>query len=210
MGFNHKHKVLNEIMSALTHGIGLGLSIAALVVLIIISSDSGSTLQIISFIIFGVSLILLYSSSTLYHALKLTRFGSFWRKIDHSAIFLLIAGSYTPFVLNTLSNGKAWIVFSIMWALALLGIIFKLTSIHKLGKTSVGFYVAMGWMVLFFIKDLATQLSLISLIFLAIGGLAYTSGVIFYAARRIPLNHSIWHLFVLCGSIFHFFAVILI
>jgi hemolysin III len=197
-----------EIANSITHGIGALLSIAGLAVLVGFSTTRGDAWHIVSCSIYGTTLILLYLASTLYHSIPIPRLKSFLRTIDHSAIYLLIAGTYTPFMLVNLRGPWGWSLFGTIWGIALLGIILKTTSFGRLPGISLGFYLAMGWIVVIAIKPLLAVLDKGGLELLILGGLAYTGGVIFYVWEKLPYSHAIWHLFVMAGSAFHFFAIL--
>lgn len=196
-----------EIVNAILHGIGVGLSIAALVVLIIYASIHGDTWHLVSFSIYGATLIILYLASTLYHSFPKGKWKNILHVVDHSSIFLLIAGTYTPVTLTAMRGPWGWSIFGVIWGIALLGIILKIFWMGKIKYLSVGLYVIMGWLIVIGIKPLIDSLETFSLIFLLAGGLAYTIGIIFYIWRRLKYSHGIWHLFVLAGSICHFFTV---
>ncbi|HYG19039.1 MAG TPA: hemolysin III family protein [Ohtaekwangia sp.] len=198
-----KESVGEEIANAITHGIGAFLSIAALVLLIIFPETGSKT----GFYIFGITLVLLYLTSTLYHAIPHAKTKRLFRKFDHMAIFLLIAGTYTPFCLTVLDGWISWTILSIVWASALLGIFMKLFFTGKYEWISLLAYIATGWAALLVIKPLYNNLSVTGFVFLLVGGVAYTAGTYFYANEKIRYNHSIWHVFVLTGSVFHFFAI---
>jgi hemolysin III len=199
---------IEEVANAVTHGLGALLSIAALVIMVVFAARDGDSLKIVSASIFGASLILLYSSSTFYHASP-PSLKEFSQKIDHSAIYLLIAGTYTPFTLVTLSGAWGWWVFGIIWFLAVCGIIFQVFFYSdRLRIISTIIYLLMGWMVIVAIKPLVNNMELNGLWWLLAGGLSYSGGVAFYLWKKLPFAHSIWHLFVLGGSICHFFAVL--
>ena len=196
-----------EIVNAILHGIGLGLSIAALVVLIIYANIHGDTWHIVSFSVYGTTLIILYLASTLYHSFPKGKWKNILHVIDHSSIFLLIAGTYTPVTLTAMRGPWGWSIFGVVWGIALLGITLKVFWIDKLKFLSVGLYVIMGWIIVIAIKPLLESLETISLTFLLAGGISYMVGIIFYIWRRLKYSHGIWHLFVLAGSICHFFTV---
>ncbi len=200
--------VINEIANAVTHGIGTLLAIAGLVLLVVYASNYGNTWHVVSFTIYGSTLVLLFLSSTLYHSIQHPEAKRILRIIDHSAIYLLIAGTYTPFTLVTLQGVQGWVLFGVIWSLALLGILYKIFFINRHVIISTLFYLLMGWMIVFSIKDLFQGLSTNGIILLGAGGLSYTLGMIFYAGRNRLLMHAIWHLFVLGGSICHFFAIL--
>lgn len=196
-----------EIANAITHGIGAVLSVAALVILVVFASLHGNVWHIVSFSIFGATLIILYMASTLYHSLTNERAKRLFRKFDHISIFLLIAGTYTPFCLVALQGWIGWTLFGIVWACAITGIVFKSIHIGKLEILSTIMYVMMGWVAVFAIKPLYASMSSAGFTFLILGGICYTAGTIFFVKDKIRYFHSIWHLFVLAGSIFHFFSV---
>ncbi len=204
----HRYSLGEEIANSITHGIGVLLSIVGLIVLIVFAIHHGNMWNIVSFSVFGSTLIILYLASTLYHGIPNPSAKRFLKILDHSAIFLLIAGTYTPFLLGSLRGAWGWSLFGIIWGLAIAGIAFKFVFIHKYQKISVGIYVFMGWLVVIAFKQILTHVPSVSLTFMIAGGLSYTIGVIFYASRKLPYNHAIWHLFVLSGSIFHFFSVL--
>ncbi|MCF7826924.1 MAG: hemolysin III family protein [Candidatus Marinimicrobia bacterium] len=186
---------------------GVGFSITGLILLVVRAALYGNAWQVVSFSIYGASLILLYLASTLYHGFTSPRIKEIFRIVDHTAIYLLIAGTYTPFLLVTLRGPWGWSLFGTIWGLALIGITFKLIFGHKYDILSTIFYLLMGWVVVIAIKPLLTALPLAGFLWLAAGGLAYSLGVIFYAWEKLPYHHAIWHGFVLAGSFFHFFAV---
>jgi hemolysin III len=197
-----------EIANAITHGVGALLATAALVLLIVFSSLEGTAWHITSFTIFGSMLVILYVMSTLYHSLTNLRAKKLFRKFDHMSIFLLIAGTYTPFCLTVLRGWLGWTLFGIVWACAIGGILLKAFYTGKGELISTLLYILMGWIVVFVIKPVYAYMSAEGFSFLVIGGAFYTLGAFFFLKDKIPYNHSIWHLFVLGGSIFHFFAVI--
>jgi len=199
---------INEIANSVTHGLGALLAIAALVLLVIFANIYGNVWHLVSFSIYGSTLVILYMSSTLYHSIQIPRIKSILRVIDHSAIYVLIAGTYTPFTLVTLREGQGWVLFGIVWGLALAGIIYKTFFINRFEVISTLFYPVMGGLIVFFIRDLQSNLALPGVILLAAGGVSYIFGMLFYAARDKLLMHAIWHLFVLGGSVCHFFAIL--
>ncbi|MEE9912615.1 MAG: hemolysin III family protein [Deltaproteobacteria bacterium] len=199
---------MEELLNSITHGAGILLSIAALVLLIVFSSTYGSTGHVVSCTIFGVTLILLYTASTLYHGIQKPHLKRVCKIFDHSCIYLLIAGTYTPFLLVTLRGVLGWTMFGVIWFLAVSGVVLKIFFVQRFKIISTIAYVLMGWIIVFAIKPLADALSSGGLVWLIAGGLAYTLGVIFYAWKKLPFNHAIWHLFVLTGSVCHFFAII--
>ena len=203
------YSIGEEIMNGVTHGIGVGLSIAGLTLLVVLASLYGNIYQIVSFSIYGASLIILYLASTLYHSFQAPQVKRVFKVIDHASIYLLIAGTYTPFLLLGIRGVWGWVLLGLIWGLALLGVGFKTLFIHRFEKLSVLTYILMGWLSVMIIRELLVNVPVGALIWLAAGGLFYTVGVIFYASKRIPYTHGIWHLFVLGGSICHYFAVLL-
>jgi hemolysin III len=198
-----------EIFHSITHGIGSGLSIAGLTLLLVLAILFGDVYQIVSFSIFGASLVLLYLSSTLYHGFQQPRVKHIFKIFDHVSIYLLIAGTYTPFLLIGLGGSTGWTMLFIVWGIALFGTVFKVLFIERFQVLSVVTYLLMGWLCVFVFREMVASIPLGAIIWLAIGGLFYTVGVIFYALQKIPYMHAVWHFFVLGGSICHFFAVLL-
>lgn len=198
-----------EIASSITHGLGLAGSIAALPFLVMAASRDGDGWRVTSAIVFGISLILLYAASTFYHALPASRAKRVFRVIDHSAIYVLIAGTYTPFLLGPLRGGWGWSLFWLLWALAAIGITMKATLGIRWERVSTVVYLLMGWIGVVAIKPLLERVSPPGLLWLLAGGLAYTVGVVFFVFdRRLRYGHAIWHLFVATGSICHVVAVL--
>lgn len=203
------YTIKEEVWSALIHGIGVALSIAGLVILVVFSSLDGDVWAIVSTAIFGTSMIVLYSASTLYHAMPNLEIKKKLKKFDHISIYYLIAGTYTPFLLVNMRGTTGWTVFGIVWGLALIGTFLKLFTQGSGTKIwSIGLYLIMGWMIVFASKQLVAQLPSIGLTFLVLGGLFYTLGVFFYIWKSKKYTHAIWHFFVLVGTIMHFFAVL--
>ncbi|MUG69685.1 hemolysin III family protein [Paenibacillus validus] len=196
-----------ERANAISHGIGAVLSVAALVLLVVRSSLYGTPWHIVSFAIFGVSLILLYVCSTLLHSARKERWINLFEIMDHAAIYVLIAGTYTPFLLVTIRSPLGWSLFGVVWGLALAGIIFKLFFVKRFNVLSTIFYIAMGWMIILAFRPLVQQLPEPGVMWLVIGGILYTFGTVFYLWRKIPYHHAIWHTFVLLGSVSHFISV---
>ncbi len=197
-----------EIFNSITHGIGTLLSVAALVILIIFAVFKGNVWHVVSFSVFGSTLILLYLSSTLYHSFTKQKLKNLFARFDHAAIFLLIAGTYTPFVLTTLRGPLGWSLFGVIWSLAIAGVVIRSIFLTRFRKLMVGIYLAMGWLFLIAIVPMIKNLPTISLVFLLTGGACYSLGVIFYSWKTLKYGHGIWHLFVLAGSITHFFSVL--
>jgi len=197
-----------EIANAITHGIGALLAIAALVVLIVLAAMKGTVWHVVSFSIFGTTLVLLYFASTLYHSLTFTRARGLFHKFDHISIYLLIAGTYTPFCLTALRGWIGWTVFGIVWTCAIIGAVIKAISIGSKVRLSTILYVLMGWVIIIAIKPLYEAMSFNGFMFLIAGGVSYTLGTFFFLRDQVKYNHSVWHLFVLGGSVLHFFSVL--
>jgi len=198
-----------EIANSITHGIGTALSIAGLVILVVFASLYGDAWRIVSFSIYGATLIFLYLSSTLYHSFQIPKVKKVFRILDHSAIFLLIAGTYTPITLIALKGAWGWTLFGLIWVMAIGGIIFEIKSVGKHRIFIVLFYLMMGWLVVIAIKPILEYVEKGLLIWMLIGGAFYTLGILFYILKKMPFHHMIWHLFVLAGSISHFFGILL-
>ncbi len=203
------YSVGEEIANSVTHGIGALLSIGGLAVLVGFASLYGNAWHITSCSIYGSTMILLYVASTLYHGIPIPSIKGILRQIDHSAIYLLIAGTYTPFMLVNLRGSWGWSLFGIVWGIAVLGIVLKATSYGRLPGISLALYLAMGWIVVIAIKPMFAAIDQGGLLLLLLGGVAYTGGVVFYVWKKLPYSHAIWHLFVMAGSCFHFFAILL-
>ena len=197
-----------EITNSITHGVGIGLSIAALVILVVLASRRGDAWRIVSFSIYGASLILLYMSSTLYHSSVNPKIKKIFRIIDHSAIYLLIAGTYTPVTLTLMRGAWGWTLFGLAWGMAIGGIIITALLLDKLKSLLVLSYVAMGLLVVIAIKPMMQVVPRGMIIWLFIGGACYLLGIIFYLWKRLPYHHPIWHIFVLGGSISHFLGIL--
>lgn len=197
-----------EIANAITHGAGIALSIAALVLLVVFSAIYGDAWKVTASAIYGASMIILYTASTLYHSFSKTKAAGKLNMFDHISIYYLIAGTYTPFVLVNMRGGWGWSIFGVIWACAITGTILKLIYGNRFRKISTILYLCMGWMIVIafypFIKNVETG----GLILTLLGGLSYSIGVIFYKWKKLPFNHAVWHLFVLAGSILHFFAIL--
>lgn len=204
-----KYTLGEEIFNSTSHGIGLLLSIAAMAVMIVEAAGKDGLLGILASVIFGSTLMLLYAASTLYHALTHEKAKKVFQILDHCSIYLLIAGSYTPFALLTIGGTAGWVIFGIIWAAALVGILLNSINLQKFRVFSVILYVAMGWAIIFYLPALLKSLPTGGLALLASGGLLYTLGIVFYAVRKVPYFHSVWHLFVLGGSITHILSVAL-
>lgn len=196
-----------EIAHAITHGIGALLSLAALVLLIVFASLNGGTLQIISGIVFGSTMLFMYLASTIVHSLPAGKWKDIFQIFDHSSIYLFIAGSYTPFLLIPLQGSVGWTLFGVIWGIAIAGIIFKIFFVKRFLVLSTLFYILMGWLIIFVWKPLTNLMHGNGVTLLVIGGIFYTVGAIFYVWRSFPYHHAVWHLFVIAGSAFHFFAI---
>uniref|UniRef100_A0A486XIB9 COG1272: Predicted membrane protein hemolysin III homolog n=1 Tax=Rheinheimera sp. BAL341 TaxID=1708203 RepID=A0A486XIB9_9GAMM len=203
------YSALEETLHALSHGTGALLSVIGLVLMLTIVLPLNNYWYLASSLIYGVSLILLYSSSTLYHAISNAGIKHRLRQLDHAAIFILIAGTYTPFTLLNLRDNWGLPLFVLIWTVALAGVIIELATGLKYKKLSLGLYLGMGWLVIIAIEPMLNHVAPQGLLLLVAGGLSYSFGVIFYAWKRLYLHHVIWHLFVLAGSILHFLAVYL-
>ena len=198
-----------EIANSLTHGAALLASVAAVPLLVLTAMGRRDPWQLVGGTIFGVTLVLLYLASTVYHALPSSRAKRALRVVDHSAIYLLIAGTYTPFMLGALRGPWGWSLLGVVWGLALFGIVAKCTVGFRFPRLSTVFYVAMGWLVVVALPPLVSNVSPAGLGWLVAGGLCYTGGVPFYATdARLRYGHALWHLFVVAGSVCHFFAVL--
>jgi len=202
-----RYTIAEEVANAITHGVGVIFGIIALVLMVVFASYGGDAWRIVSVSIFGSALILLYLASILYHALPESSIKRMMRIFDHCAIYVLIAGTYTPFLLGDMRGPWGWVLFGILWGSAVAGIIFKFFFIGRFDLITTLLYVAMGWTALIAIKPALAMLPPGALLLLLIGGILYTSGVVFYLWDRLPFNHAIWHLFVLGGSALHFAAV---
>lgn len=199
---------LEEILNAATHGVGTIFALIGLGVLTVSVYNNGSIWHLLSVIIYGTSLVLLYLSSTLYHSFTNERAKYILKIFDHAAIYVLIAGNYTPFTLIPLHGALGWTIFSVIWVLAIIGIIFQIFFVNRFKVFSTLCYLLMGWFAVVMIKPLLVTLPIEGIYWLVGGGLFYSVGAIFYLVHKIPYNHAIWHLFVLAGSIAHFVAVL--
>lgn len=198
-----------EIFNSVSHGAGSLLSIAGTVILIVFSAIYADAWAVVSSCVYGASLIILYTMSTLYHAITNEKAKKFFRIMDHNTIFFLIAGTYTPLTLFCLNGWLGWTLFGIVWGAAIIGIVLNSIDLERFRKPSVVCYILMGWVIILAIRPLMESIPQTSLIFLLIGGVFYTVGVIFYAIKKIKYFHSIWHLFTIAGSIFHYFSILL-
>ncbi|MEN6331360.1 MAG: hemolysin III family protein [Smithella sp.] len=203
-----QYTLREEILNSVTHGTGAVVSIAGLALLIFFSNLYGQTSHIVSCTIFGVALVLLYTASTLYHSFRKPDIKQILKIVDHSCIYILIAGTYTPFMLVVVRGVLGWSIFAVVWSLTILGILFKIFFVNRFKIVSTLAYILMGWLIVFAIEPLFQTLPDGGIAWLVSGGLAYTLGTIFYAWKKLPFNHAIWHLFVLAGSTCHFMAVL--
>jgi hemolysin III len=198
-----------EIANAVTHGLGAIVGVVALTLMVVYATLGGDPWRIVSVSIFGGTLILLYVASTLYHALPFQKTKRVFRVMDHCAIYFLIAGTYTPFLLVNMRGPWGWSLFGVLWGIAVAGCFYKIFCLGKWEILSTLAYIAMGWAAVVAFKPAVTMIPFPAIVLIAIGGIAYTAGTIFYAWDRLPYNHMIWHLFVLLGSTLHWIAVLL-
>ena len=198
-----------EIFNSVSHGVGVLLSIAALVLLIVFAAIRSNGYGLAGAIVYGISLILLYSMSMVYHIVQKPKAKKVLRIFDHCSIFILIAGTYTPYLLVCLENPLRWIMFGVIWGVTVVGILLNAISLDKFKKLSMVCYVGMGWAVVFTIKRISAVIGTLGTVLLFVGGVVYTLGIIFYAMKKYRYTHSVWHLFVLAGSIFQYFSVLL-
>lgn len=201
------YSIAEEVAHAITHGIGAVASIIGLVVMVLWSANYGDTWHVVSASIYGASLILLYTASTLYHAFPWPRVKSFFQHIDHAAIYFLIAGTYTPFALVNLRGPWGWTLLSVAWGIALIGVVLELSQKKRRKWLSLSLYLGLGWMAVFAIQPMIDNVDVGGLMLLLGGGLAYSLGVIFYVWKSLKYHHAIWHLFVLAGSVLHFLSI---
>jgi hemolysin III len=203
------HHVADELASSVIHGIGIALSIAGLAVLVAFAALHGNALTVVACAVFGTSLVLLYTASTLYHSVSVVTAKPALRALDHIAIYVLIAGTYTPFTLIALPDAWGWSLFAAVWTLSLAGSALELGLFKRYHKLAVLLYVGMGWIGMIAFRPLSDYLQSGGMGLLIGGGVAYTLGVPFYLWRRLPYHHALWHVFVLAGSVLHFLAVVL-
>ncbi|MBP2077925.1 PAQR family membrane homeostasis protein TrhA [Oceanobacillus polygoni] len=203
----HKFSKNEEIVNAITHGIGALSSIVGLILLIVYTIPTGNPWQITSGIIFGSTMLIMYLCSTIVHSLPEGKWKDIFQVFDHSAIYLFIAGSYTPFLLIHLRSDIGWILFGIIWGIAILGIAFKIFFVKRFVVLSTLFYILMGWLIVLVWEPLTAVLHETAIMLLMTGGLFYTVGTIFYVWRSFKYHHAVWHLFVLAGSAFHYVTI---
>ncbi|QSF42970.1 PAQR family membrane homeostasis protein TrhA [Paenibacillus tianjinensis] len=198
-----------EVANAITHGIGTVLSVAALVLLVVFASLKGTAWHVVSFSIYGTTMLLLYLNSTLVHSLREGKAKDLFEFFDHSSIYLFIAGTYTPFLLVAIRGTLGWSLFGIVWGVALFGVLFKAFFVKKFLFMSTIFYIAMGWLIVIAWNPLSASVAGGGMTLLMAGGILYTLGTVFYVWRGFPFHHAVWHVFVLAGSVTHFFAVLI-
>ncbi|MFB7642666.1 PAQR family membrane homeostasis protein TrhA [Peribacillus butanolivorans] len=208
MANTHIYTKKEEVVNAITHGVGVLLSIAALVFLIIFSVQKGSAWHVVISVIYGVSMLLLYVSSTLVHSFPAGKTKDLFEIFDHSAIYLFIAGTYTPIMLLVIQGTLGWTLLGIVWGVAVIGVVFKAFFVKKFLFLSTILYIAMGWLIVIAWGPLSASMPSAGIQLLVAGGLLYTFGAVFYVWRGFPYHHAVWHLFVLAGSVAHFFAVL--
>lgn len=196
-----------EIFNSVTHGVGSLLSIAGTVVLIVFSAINSDAFAVVSSAVYGASLIILYTMSTLYHSITNEKAKKFFRIMDHNTIFFLIAGTYTPYTLAVLRSPLGWVLFGVVWGAAAIGIVLNSIDLEKFSKISVVCYIAMGWVIIIAVKPLMNSMPFISFALLVAGGVFYTIGVIFYSIKKVKYFHSVWHIFTVIGSALHYFSV---
>ncbi|MBJ6361358.1 hemolysin III family protein [Paenibacillus sp. GCM10012307] len=209
MANTHTYTRREEVANAITHGIGALLSVAALVLLIVFASLKGTAWHVVSFTIYGSAMLLLYVSSTLVHSFPEGKVKNLFEIMDHSCIYIFIAGTYTPILFNVVKGTTGWVLFGIVWGAALAGVVFKSFFASRFLFTSTLLYIAMGWIIIFAWGPLVENMAPGGLKLLISGGLLYTFGTVFYMWRSFPFHHAVWHLFVLGGSVLHFFSILL-
>ncbi|ANZ61994.1 hemolysin III [Secundilactobacillus paracollinoides] len=207
--FSRRYQIINEVLNSVTHGIGVGLSIAGLVLLIIRAVHLGGAMRITAYTVYGAILVLFYLASTMFHSLYFTKASHVFQIFDHCAIYLLIAGTYTPYCLVVIRGTLGWVIFGVTWVTAVLGIIYKSLWLGKFQKLSTILYVVMGWFCVLGFKPLYNGLGPHGFLLLVLGGVAFTAGAVLYSFKNIKFGHVIWHLFVLLGTILMFFSVYL-
>ncbi|MCF6136776.1 PAQR family membrane homeostasis protein TrhA [Pseudalkalibacillus berkeleyi] len=209
MANTHTYTRKEEIVNAITHGIGVVFSLVALVLLVVMAALEGSAWHVVSFSIYGASMLILYTASTLVHSFPDGKLKDLFEIFDHAAIYIFIAGTYTPFLFIIVKGALGWTLFGIVWGIALFGVFFKAFFVKRFLFLSTVIYIVMGWLAVFAWKPLMTTLPTSGGLLFIIGGLLYTVGTIFYVWRAFPYHHAVWHVFVLAGTAFHFFAILL-
>ncbi|WP_018924773.1 PAQR family membrane homeostasis protein TrhA [Salsuginibacillus kocurii] len=207
MGTTHTFSKKEELANAITHGIGCVLSITGLVLLIVYASILATPLHVVTVSVYGASMVLLYMSSTLLHSFPKGKIKDFFEIMDHASIYVFIAGTYTPLLFIVLEGALSWTLFSIVWGIALVGVVFKAFFVKRFLALSTLFYILMGWIIVFAWGPLTAALPTGGVTLLVAGGLFYTLGTIFYVWRSFPYHHAVWHVFVLIGSLLHFFTI---
>ncbi|KEO71949.1 hemolysin III [Anditalea andensis] len=202
-----KQTLQEEFANSITHGFGILFSVVAIALLVTFSVLNGTAVYVFSSCVFGSSIMLLYTFSTLYHAVQSPVVKPLLRTFDHISIYFLIAGTYTPFLLIALGGTLGWIYFGVIWCLTLIGVVYKVFYTHKFSRLSLILYLSMGWLAVFFIQPLVQRLGLIEMVLIVAGGIFYTVGIVFYINKKMKFAHTIWHLFVLLGTITHFIAI---
>ncbi|KGX91574.1 hemolysin D [Pontibacillus halophilus JSM 076056 = DSM 19796] len=205
----HTFSKREEVANAITHGIGAVLSVAALVLLVVYASLNGNAWQIVAVSIYGASMLTLYVSSTLVHAFRPGKWKDLFEIFDHASIYLFIAGTYTPLLLVVLRGTLGWTLFGIVWGIALVGVVFKVFFVKRFVVLSTVFYLLMGWIIVIAWGPLTETFPFGGMVYLVVGGVLYSIGTIFYVWRSFQFHHAVWHLFVIAGTVMHFFAVFL-
>lgn len=203
------YSIGEEIFSSVTHGIGALIGIAALVLMVVFAAKAGNVYGVISGSIYGATMVILFTMSTLYHAIQAPRAKKVFRVIDHCSIYLLIAGTYTPITLCTLRPHGGWVLFGIVWGISILGIVLNSINLEKFKIISLISYIVLGWAVVSMWGTIKANLAMGAIWLLLAGGIVYMAGVVFYCLKKVPYMHSIWHIFVLGGGILHFLCVLL-
>ena len=198
----------HELANSLTHGAGLALSVAGCAVLVTLAALRGTAWHIVACSVYGGTLVCLYAASTMYHSVRSRRWKRFWRIVDHSSIYLLIAGTYTPFMLVNLRGAWGWSLFGVVWGLAVAGILFKVWFVDRVPVASTIVYLLMGWLAVIAVKPLVAMVPTGGLEWILAGGVLYTAGVGFFAWEKLPYHHAIWHVFVIGGSVCHYVAIL--
>lgn len=204
----HEHRLSEILANSITHGVGAALSFAGVAVLIVAAAQRGTAMHVTTCAVYGFTLVLVYVFSTLYHSLVRTRARHVFQVFDHSAIYLLIAGTYTPFTLVCLKGTVGWVLFGVIWTLAVAGIVFKSFALGRFAAASALVYIAMGWLVVFAMRPLIAAVGWHCIFWLGVGGVLYTGGIVFFMLDRRRYFHALWHVFVLGGSVAHYFAVL--
>jgi len=203
----HTYGPGEELANVITHSAGMGLAIAGLVILMVLTAGRGDLLRLLTCAVFGGALVVLYGGSALYHGARNPRWRAVTQALDHVMIYILIAATYTPFTLVTLRGPWGWSIFFIVWGLALLGVVREIVWKGRPKWLSIVLYLAMGWVIVVAMKPLVERLPAGGLWLLLAGGIVYTVGTVFYALKKVPYMHTVWHLFVIGGSVCHFLAV---